>query len=264
MKTTTIMVGPELAKEWLESNTRNRTVSHMKVSMYAAHMRAGEWTEHHQGIAFYEDGALADGQHRLMAVAEAGVTVPMLVTFGITKEAAMGIDTHRARRTQDVLRIAEIGDWIGSEESAVIKQCMAYTGKLHMSSSPSAIADFGEAYKPHIAFAGALTGTKVRYVTVSSVRTAIACAHPFEDATRLKSFFRVLTTGLPESSEDHTAIRFRERLIKAAGVFQSGGEGRKRCVRLAMRAIKGFCEREPVSKFQEPDYFIYPILGSQE
>ncbi len=47
-------------------------------------MREGHWDTTHQGIAIASDGTLVDGQHRLLAIVESGVTVRMNVTFNKT------------------------------------------------------------------------------------------------------------------------------------------------------------------------------------
>ena len=90
-------VTPELAKEYLAKNTHNRPVQLAHVRALAADMRAGRWHNTHQGIAFSADGVLLDGQHRLLAIIEAGTTVVMLITMGLDPEALFGIDINKAR-----------------------------------------------------------------------------------------------------------------------------------------------------------------------
>jgi len=71
MQITRMNVTPEMAQSWLDAaNTGNRTMTRRVVSKYADDMIAGRWIDTHQNaIAFYDDGSLADGQHRLGAVA---------------------------------------------------------------------------------------------------------------------------------------------------------------------------------------------------
>jgi len=79
-------VSPSMAREWLASMGRNRTVKQSSVAMYANDMVNGNWKLSPQGIAFDAEGRLFDGQHRLHAVRRAGVTVPMLVLQGFPVE----------------------------------------------------------------------------------------------------------------------------------------------------------------------------------
>jgi len=72
-------VTPELAQSWLDSSQSSRAASKNRVQKLAAQMRAGLWQRNHNGIAFATDGTLLDGLHRLLAVINSGVTVPMTV-----------------------------------------------------------------------------------------------------------------------------------------------------------------------------------------
>ncbi|GAA0641519.1 hypothetical protein GCM10009601_59060 [Streptomyces thermospinosisporus] len=106
MQMQVVDVSPQLAAEWLTHNTRNRPLSRGTVQHLAAQIQRGEWQLTHQGIAFDEDGALIDGQHRLAAVVKAGVTVPMTVTHGVPRSAFTVMDTGRKRTGRDALALA--------------------------------------------------------------------------------------------------------------------------------------------------------------
>lgn len=77
-------ITPEIAKKYLEKNTRNyRSLSKNTVDTYAEDMKIGKWEENGECIAFYENGDLFDGQHRLHAIVKSGVTLRMMVERGI-------------------------------------------------------------------------------------------------------------------------------------------------------------------------------------
>lgn len=78
-------ISPEQAKKWLEKNDNNRNINYAKVKKMAKDMKEGHWDTTHQGIAIASDGTLVDGQHRLLAIVESGVTVRMNVTFNASK-----------------------------------------------------------------------------------------------------------------------------------------------------------------------------------
>jgi UDP-N-acetylmuramoylalanine-D-glutamate ligase len=105
MKSELIKVTPSLAEHFLSKNRVNRTISHHKVNDYANLMQRGKWSLTHQGIAFYEDDSIADGQHRLLAIIKARATVPMMVTYGLEKESSLAIDYHRPRSIVDGIKI---------------------------------------------------------------------------------------------------------------------------------------------------------------
>ncbi len=76
-------VTPAKAADWLKNNFGNRPVKEDMVVAYARDMLAGQWVPTHQGLAFNDADQLIDGQHRLRAVVMSGVTVRMMVTFGL-------------------------------------------------------------------------------------------------------------------------------------------------------------------------------------
>lgn len=76
-------VTPSMASQWLTNNFRNRPVSEETVVAYARDMVNGQWVRTHQGVAFNDADQLIDGQHRLRAIVMSGVTVHMMVTFGL-------------------------------------------------------------------------------------------------------------------------------------------------------------------------------------
>lgn len=70
---------PELAAAILEScNVDNRKVRQQKIREFAAYMKRGDWLVKSM-LEFLESGRLHDGQHRLLACVESGVTIPLLV-----------------------------------------------------------------------------------------------------------------------------------------------------------------------------------------
>ena len=260
MKTVLTLITPEIAKEWLKQNTKNRSVSQQKVNAYAADMESGNWHTHHQGIAFYVDGSVADGQHRLFAIIKSGVSVCMMVTFDVPQEAAIGIDVHRARKTDDVLRITGRSAWIGKNEAAIIKLLITEQKCSKAALSPSAISDFGERHKDAVQFAGGrLMASSARYITSAPIRAAAACAYYAHGDGELLRFARVLVSGIMDTPDDVAAIRLRERLLLDGPALGHGSMQRLKAFKLTMRAIKAFCERERIGKLVEPSGYLYPI-----
>lgn len=86
MFTERMEITPEYAAYVLENcapSGSNRTRSPAKVAQLATQMEHGRWNPNsHQGIAFRDDGVIADGQHRLSACAASGVTITTQATYG--------------------------------------------------------------------------------------------------------------------------------------------------------------------------------------
>lgn len=104
------VITPELAKEYLLSNTKNRTLSKRTVLLYADIMRRGQWELTHEGISFDGYGRLLDGQHRLEAIISSGVSVKMVVARGLSSDTFAVINTGKTRSTGDTFSISGIKD----------------------------------------------------------------------------------------------------------------------------------------------------------
>ena len=100
-----VCVTPEMAEAMLGHNTHNRPPRKQSVDAYAQDMAAGDWRWTGDPIRFAPDGTLLDGQHRLLAIVESGVTVPMVIMRGIAFEAQEDIDRGVPRRYSDVLAL---------------------------------------------------------------------------------------------------------------------------------------------------------------
>lgn len=100
-----VTVNPETARRWLALNHKNRNLRKADLDRYTRDMLAGNWHLAGDPIRFATDGTLLDGQHRLAAIIEAGVTLPLLVVRGVRPEAQSVMDTGRRRTAADALAI---------------------------------------------------------------------------------------------------------------------------------------------------------------
>ena len=108
-----IRVTPAMAADWLKNNLVNRELSRHTVEAYARDMRNGDFIPTHQGIAFNDAEELIDGQHKLSAIVKTGLTILLMVTFGLPKKIAGKnftvmdvVDRGRTRTVADQLKIA--------------------------------------------------------------------------------------------------------------------------------------------------------------
>lgn len=119
-----VSVTPELASEWLLRNTHNRNLRQRVVLAYAADMASGNWQWNGESIKFAEDDALLDGQHRLAAIIESGVTLPMLVVRGLPNHTQETVDGGAKRTFSDVLALR--GERCNSTLAAVTRRVAAW------------------------------------------------------------------------------------------------------------------------------------------
>lgn len=103
-----VTVTPELALMLLNHMVSNRKVSSKKVSRIKNDIREGRWYNSNILVTRSSDGRLIDGQHRLTAVYELGVTLKMNFMLGEADEAVSAIDSPGTNRT-----LSQISDIAG-------------------------------------------------------------------------------------------------------------------------------------------------------
>ena len=86
-------------------NVGNRKISKQRVAEYKKDMLSGNWRFNGDSIRVNDAGILIDGQHRLTAVVESGVSCEFLVIKGIATSAKHTIDTGKGRTGGDALAI---------------------------------------------------------------------------------------------------------------------------------------------------------------
>lgn len=100
-----MIVTPAMARGWLQKNPKNRKVRSEQVLKYAEDIRAGHWRLNGETIVMASDGTIIDGQHRLLAILEAGKDIETFVAFGIDPSGFETMDQGRSRTPSDVLGI---------------------------------------------------------------------------------------------------------------------------------------------------------------
>lgn len=216
MQTSIIQVTPQLAKVWLSLNDRNRKINPKAVTDYARQMTTGKWLSNGESIKRAHNGQLLDGQHRLMAVIEAGVEVEMLVIEGLEPEIQDTVDAGRKRTASDQLSMSGVAN--SSIVAAVGRRAWMWDqGNIRFtaSSSPSIleVKETLEKY-PHIhrsAEIGARTAMSYKPTRGAITGTA---HHLFVqlDQDLAAEFFAQLTTGA-KLDGDHPVMALRNRLL---------------------------------------------------
>lgn len=102
-----VMMTPELAKEYLQKNLEiNRKVSETYVKKYALDMKEGRWqADACPPIIVSRQGHLLDGQHRLLAVVDSGISVEMSVREGVEDTIFASIDQGNTRKASQMVNM---------------------------------------------------------------------------------------------------------------------------------------------------------------
>jgi hypothetical protein len=124
MKCEVRTITPEEANRLLQNNSINRKIRKLHVQFFEAQLKRGEMLLTHQGIAISENGRLLDGQHRLTAIANTGISAQFLVSYDVPESTFVALDTGAARTAGDVLSVEGIAN--GNTLAAAIRLCLYY------------------------------------------------------------------------------------------------------------------------------------------
>lgn len=97
-----VLMTPSMASSLLTRLGPNRTLNMKRVNELVRAIRQGDWRESNDAIAIDADGFVTNGQHRLHAIAQSGVAVPILIVKDL--HASM-MDDGRRRTIADVLHM---------------------------------------------------------------------------------------------------------------------------------------------------------------
>lgn len=253
-----IIVTPEMAGRWLsENNNRNRKIMPRKVSAYARDMLTDSWQDTHQNaIAFYKDGNLADGQHRLAAICESKKPLELQVWWGLDDSSAYGIDAHRMRGTEDQIKIAGTADWITKNIVATARIMMSrHKGGGTVMVSPQEIVSFCRPHRENLELIHLALPNRS---ASAPIRAAAVLALYHEDSDKVIDWCEIFASGIGAVPLSKTVLSLRERVIREPHLARSGPT-REYLVRIAMRSIQAFCRGEVLTKIYEPKDRIYEI-----
>ncbi len=92
----------------LAMNTRNRAARQTAIDRLRQDIEAGGWQLTASGVGVDKNGVLSDGQHRLMAIRDAGYPpVQFLLMTGLDPESQAVVDRHAKRGLADALSLVQ-------------------------------------------------------------------------------------------------------------------------------------------------------------
>ena len=234
------IITPKLARTYLAMNRSNRPIRKHLVSQLASLMKQGRFHESHQGIAFYNTGELADGQHRLSAIVESGMIVKMLVTRGLFPVANHAIDRGIARTSKDTLGFLGLK---ASNRDIAIARCIIQQhdmivegrGTWNSKTVPSErFSDNFSSLTECLEFSHALLSCP------APAAAAFAVAFFSESRDRLLEFAKIFNTGVCDSvNTDMAAILIRDFVLSKR--YSLGNNGRQALFEKTCSAIRNFC-----------------------
>lgn len=247
-----ILVTPAMAQDWLSRNVGNRGINQSRVDLFVRLIRDGKFHLTHQGVAFYADGDLADGQTRLSAIVKAGLSVLMFVTHGLQRSAIHAIDGGRPRSLHDVCHFLGVG--LSKNHVAVCRvlwqqydlQCRDNASTWNCNSVDSdSFAKFAIAASEAISFS--IPAWKKKGLTHACYVASVASAWFTQDRDRLNRFKQLICDGVGAERHETAAITLRDFLLTSP-LLNGGNKARQEIFVRSCTALRAFLEARPLSK----------------
>lgn len=218
-------VTPEMAARWLEYGLLDRKVMRFHVRNLARDMASKRFYPVPDGIAFDLLGNRINGQHRLSAVLECGLTVGMFVFVGLPTESRTVTDT--GKKSRSLLHAFQMrGIETAESEKRVCEVANAMLdadGRQRRTVQES--LDFAEEHLGNIEAAIKLISSG----PVSKKNSVIAViARSLETARKderrdIGSFCSVIESGIPSVKDDEWLVDVRDFMMRPLG----GGHGER-------------------------------------
>jgi hypothetical protein len=218
MKTSIRIVGPREAEALLKNNNSNRALRDHHVAFLIQEMQAGRWKENGEAIIIGIDGQIKDGQHRLWAILETGLSFRFVIVEDVQPDVFSTIDCGLSRQAADSLSMYGVQN--AAHVGSILQWCHKYySGVLHhgrtqiRKSSPSQVLELLKLY-PEAAtpFESKLTHTLGAIGVLGATKVITSRI----DKSASIKFFDRLVTGVGLSTEDPEYV-LRERLISNRG-----------------------------------------------
>ncbi len=97
---------PERALGLLDRNTHNRAFKRTGLQRFEKLLSTGHWHLTWDAVAISDDGTLLNGQHRLWAIVQTGISAPVLFVSGLPAASQNVGDSGIRRQIRDQLQIA--------------------------------------------------------------------------------------------------------------------------------------------------------------
>lgn len=259
IETSVETITPEVAKAYLERNVNNRNVNKDRVAIYARDISSGNWTSG-SSIGFFENGDLADGQHRLMAVVAANVPVVFVVIRNLPYESKLNHNSGMAQTVANSIKM-----YSGQDEvyGVRVPQCSAFvrtlveievSQKACLMSPSELIAKF-DLVADALSFIAPYVRKKHKGISASAVWAAIIPAVYAVDKSKLATFCEVFT-GKRNAIDACESMVMRLATVMVT-TNQVGFASRLEVFMKTQRCIKAFMEGQSLTRFYAGDGIIY-------
>lgn len=252
-------ITPQLAKAYLEKNKDNRKTSRHRIGIYSRDMRSGKWTPG-SPISFFDNGDLADGQHRLLAVVEADVPVVFVVVRNLPIESRLvhnsGMVQTAAANIQMYTGSNHIHGVLVHKATAFVRTLIEVENSKDASVlSASELVEKIDCVSESLEFVAPYVARKRKGISAAAIWAAVMAAFYVVDKNRLLVFCDVFA-GKRNAVDSCEAMVMR--LAQIMTVTDHAGAGTRQDVFMkTQRCIKAFLDNQSLTKFYTSEGVIY-------
>lgn len=251
-------ITPKLATYYLQFNVdRNRNLIGVALAEYQSDMKDGQWISTHEGIAFDITGKLIDGQHRLNAIVNTGVSQLMLVTRGLPEKSLEVINRGRMRKIHHTLKI--LGYEYHDSRFVAVARRMLVGINSNAVFTESTYKKFIDNHIEAIAFAKSVISEKAGPAAVAAV---IGRAFYHEDHDSLRRFGKAMgdqIDSLSTKSGDKSARMLKAFIDKVRVAKGYTATMNNEIYRKTQYALSKFLNGEDVSRVLEMAEELYEL-----
>ena len=246
-------IGPKEAEAYLGKNFQwNRRIRPSVLARFTREMAEGNWHETAETVKITATGVLLDGQHRMKAIVDSGVTLPLLVAHNVNPDSFKYVDIGATRSFSDVMHT--MGSTIQNQQVAIarIVEFGIQINGITLNRSPLELRALYQKHKKAVDLV--YYGKGVPGITVAPVLAAVALASYYEQHEDIAEFVARLRDGTMQAKRDRNVILLREWSFANS----TGAGGARVTIFLrAQRAVKAFCDGEVLGRLMIPRDEIY-------
>lgn len=239
-------VTPEQAKEYLSFSATNRNLTAREVNKLSKEMKAGRWIASSDSLKFDIYGRNCDGQHRLKAVIQSGLTQTFAIRRGLSEEAMAVIDIGRSRTALDTAKIRGIQHIKLPHTSCTNALSLPITNSV---GSKVLISETFEKYEKGIRFVVDRKKSPGASHVLCPIAALVTKAFYYENHQKLERFLEVLTTGFCVDESEWAAIALH-RSIKSDSDLNLSVKYRTRLYLKAQNALKMFLKGQKIQSIK--------------
>lgn len=264
-------VTPDLAAEWLDTTRRNRKLNSARVQRYAAMMKRGDWMVSNDAITFDEFGNLSNGQHRLAAIVQSGISPTLLVVRGAPNRSQLVMDMGYKRTPHDQIALRQGWDVLPIH-TAILKSMLTSVGGIGERQRKEAITDiqlldrlYNFHHKTIELVVGALWHGRyvTKGVTIAPVMAPLARAIYTQDKDKVLRFGEVVMTGQADRPGESPAVVLRNYLLagRDRALSARSGKDRYHIYKKTEIALNAYLKGESIERLGQRvlDVELYPM-----